>query len=311
MATQARSEHDLADILGEYIDAYRRRARKSKDGSVFERAEADLLVALFHSRRVRGHSESQLQAVVDPLQGATRRALTTQDGHSLTTDLAGFVAWDAYGYLPIPQPPVDQFEWVFDSGQGRGAIRGLFGVGWRVLFLTGALPYLSWPRRAKAEAELGRRLADLGAKLEGAADPAARQLTASQLARLAWVSSELATLVPLPFSDLGARLDLLAHERFHDVAAGSDPLPTGGVAQLVLSAEATGHREAAAQVLDTLIDERLDTERNLLWTQPGSGVYEMSPWVPLALLACVGTAPAPSVRPRRLRDLLRTPGRDS
>ncbi len=270
-----------ADVLRGYDAAYERRRRANAGGRLFRNSEANGLAALMTvGASVAGVSARSGREAVASVTALTRRILA-REPHSTATDLAGLAWACAYGRLAIDRPPVEQIEFVLESGNASGTISGAYAAGWRALFLIDAIPLLNWRHRPVAARQLERWMAYATEKALVLADAGHEAIGASQSARIAYVLGQVANRCPSP--PLSATASALASSALSDEAGA----PTAVAAQTALCAYSVGEEDAGSRRLERLLENRLDPARMLLRTGELEQRYELSPWVPLALLrAC-------------------------
>lgn len=296
-----------AEVLWAYLKAYRRRIDVSakRNNLPFKNPEPNGMLALaqvWQSRvdRATATGPDVLAAFVD----VTRPLLESAPGHLPAIDIAG-VAWaDAYGILPIRQPPVEQLEWVLESGRHPRSISGVMGSAWRAAFLASASPLLDWQHRPAAERELERWQAYLHSKLDGvaAAEPV-------QLGELS-LTARLAFAIGLAGQRLADEQMLsVAQGQLHAVSAMASAhqpdVPAAVLAQVGAAGHLLGDPETAGACCRHLVEHRLNPDTQLIKdTSDSDARDELSPWIILALLVGAGDVPPKHrlslrLRPRR------------
>jgi hypothetical protein len=300
----------LAKIVDSYLQAYGGRCGASANGLAFKVAEQNVLLGLLRCR----HSHVRLPAptlssALNTVKAATEQTLGARGEHSMPVDMTGFVWTEAYGVLPIPRPPIEQLEWVFESGSGSGKVSGAFGSAWRALFLAAAMPSLSWRHRPQAQVELIRRMSYLATKLEGVVDQGGQPtLSISLLSRFTYVVGELLRFVSDDELRLRARgaVEAMARRQHGDGSlregAGDDPVPTATASQFLLAATILDVQEPAGKAMEHLMRDRLDPQTLLM--RHDQTRFELSPWVGLALVSQIAATAPPPVEPRRVRSVL-------
>ena len=301
-------QQTLGKIVAAYLQAYAGRGAGSANRLAFKVPEQNVLLALLYCRQCHARSPAAaLSSALDVLKASTEQTLRARGDHSMPVDMTGFVWTEGYGVLAITRPPLEQLEWVFESGSGSGKVRGAFGSAWRALFLAAAMPNLSWRHRPQAQIELSRRLSYLATKLEAIVDQGGQAtLSVSLLSRFAYVVGELARFVPDDELLLRARHAIEAAATTAQRSDGSfsegqsgDPVPTATVGQFLLAATTLGVDEPAERAMGHLVRDRLDPERLLM--RHDAQRFELSPWVGLAILSRTAVAAPSSVQPRRIR----------
>jgi hypothetical protein len=248
---------------------------------VFDAREPESLVALLMARLGPGLTNDHGRvAALRLLDHATKRTLERGGPHEPAIDIAGAAWAEAFGVLPLAEPARPQLEWVLTRGAQSGAVRGALGLAWRARFLAAVRRQLDSSERPRAEAELERRLEALAGKLPPLGPTALQQGPSSAELRLTAVLLDT------------------RHERFRSIGAAfaesvldatsSDDAPSIRLGQALLAARALGRQRQAEQHLSRLIARRL--ESGLVRADDASGRPELSPWVPLALVASGATA---------------------
>ena len=297
----------IGKIVDSYLQAYAGRCRASANGLGFNTTEQNVLLGLLRCRHSHaGLPAAMLSSALDTVKAATEQVLATRGEHSMPVDMTGFLWTEAYGVLPIPRPPVEQLEWVFESGSGSGKVRGVFGSAWRALFLAAAIPSLSWRHRPQAQVELARRMSYLATKLEGVVDQEGQPaLSISLLSRLTYVVGELLRFVADEELRLRARgaVEAMASGQHGDGSlregVSDDPVPTATASQFLLAATILGVQEPAGKVMEHLMRDRLDPQALLM--RHDQKRFELSPWVALALVPYAAVTAPPPAEPRRVR----------
>ena len=303
-------DHTLGKIVAAYLQAYEGRGAGSANRLAFKAPEQNVLLALLYCRQCHARSPAAaLSSALAVLKASTEQTLRARGDHSMPVDMTGFAWTEAYGVLAITRPPLEQLEWVFESGSGSGKVRGAFGSAWRALFLAAAMPNLSWRHRPQAQIELSRRLSYLATKLEGIVDQSGQAtLSISMLSRFAYVVGDLLRFVPDDELLLRARraIEVAATAQHSDGSfsegEGGDPVPTATIGQFLLAATTLGIDEPAERAMGHLLRDRLDPERLLM--RHDAQRFELSPWVGLALLSRTAVAAPSAVQPRRIRGVL-------
>jgi hypothetical protein len=278
--------------LATYLKTYEKRQRKGASGHVFSSAEQNAMTALLLLRAAEaGLPSFSLPRALERVETLTRDPLAKLLEHSVVTDIAGYIWACSFGTLPLDKPPLREVEWALESGRGSGSVRGVFGVAWRCLFLAAAWPYIRFPHRREAGAELRRRLDHLRQRAVEVAEGATPNtvLRPYERARFALFLGELGTRVD-------NRLSVTAHRLLH-LAVGSDDSSTPGLAvpegltetahlaQLALAADIVGEQGLVTSTVDSLLVRRKEGEYLLQTSSEPGARFELSPWVPLALLA--------------------------
>lgn len=312
-AESAEAEMAARDVVRSYNQAYERRAQKSENGAAFAAAEANVLVAIYDVEQAEIGTSYDRGKALDSLTRHTRNVLEKQPDHSPATDTAGYALARAYGVLPLRRPPLEDLEWVLQSGLTAGAVTGLTGSAWRALFLAEAMSSFNWEHLPTAQAQLARWVPYAESKLSGFGAAGAEGSSVSQLARTAFVLTELGrTLGRTALAEASEKaLSRIVATQREDGAvpattATAEPAPTAVIAQFVVAAQAAGITGPANRARAFLLTHRCDREKDLLLTGEEEGRYELSPWVPLALL---GASPGPvkqaPAMPRSMRNIFR------
>ncbi|MHB8656838.1 MAG: hypothetical protein ACYC91_02635 [Solirubrobacteraceae bacterium] len=289
-----------ADAVAAYRRLFKRRiqAHAKQTTLAFRNPEPNALLALAEVWQCQLSSSPAVHSEgLDNLIALTRPLFEDAPAHHLAIDIAG-VAWvDAYGVLPIRQPPLEQLEWVLESGKESRAISGVIGSAWRVAFLASATGLFDWRHRPVAERELVRRATYLRSKVEAlTADQTLEPAAFSLQARVAFV--------------LGLAGRRLADERLLDAAGrqldgldlGQDPdssfrdaeVPSAVVAQIGAANELLDRSEIAERCRRYLLEQRFNEETSLITVGPGGEARdELSPWVMLALMSASAVRVAP------------------
>src|SRR5947209_1290200 len=148
-----------ADVLQAYLKTLRRRVSASAKTNTlaFKNPEPNALLALAEVWQCRSDGGAATGAkALAGLVALTRPLLEQAAEHSAAIDVAGLAWADAYGLLPIRRPPLEQLEWVLQSGRHTRAIKGVIGSAWRAAFLASTCGLLDWEHRPAAEKELAR-----------------------------------------------------------------------------------------------------------------------------------------------------------
>ncbi len=277
-------------ILRAYAGLYERRRVASKYGEVFRGSEANAIAAL--ALVEISTASASLLSPRDPvaaLATLTRRILV-REAHAPATDIAG-VAWArAYGVLAIHHPPLEQLELVLESGNASGAVAGVYAAAWRALFLASALPLFNWHHRPSGMRQLTRWIEYVAPKAAGLTGETAQPLRTSQAARIAYVLAALADIArDRRLQDAASAIadHATAAQRPDGSIGGEQPEHTTAVAaQVVVAARAVGDEARVNLGLDFLLGRCLEPRRRLLWALADERL-ELSPWVPLALVAAL------------------------
>lgn len=286
-------------VLQAYSQNYASRIRKSRQGP-FGADLQNALVGLFYLRRALAQTSTAARAAdVDAIDAVTRRILERGSSHSAPMDIAGYTWAAAWGTLPIAEPPLPHLELVLASGSGGRAVAGVLGSAWRSLFLATAWHLFGAESRRRATVELDRRVGYLRERVPALVDASDLQPRANQVAQVAVPVAELAErLGDADLARAASRLAaFLADEQLPDgsvpaEAETSDGTPTAHVAQFAVGAHALGLTEVRDNALAFLLRHRVARGRNLLQrTGHDDGSYEVSAWVPLALLSASPVAP--------------------
>jgi hypothetical protein len=276
-----------SDVLDAYVRNYAGRLRRAAKQPVFRGEGQNAMLALTYAWLAQRHSVAARAADLDAIDVLSRELLERGKTHSHAVDVIGYVWAAGWGTLPLSRPPQPQVEWVLISGSSASAVRGVLGSAWRALFLAAAWPLFGFQHRAKATVELERRLQYLSERAPTLA-AADSQVPFYQVAQLAFVLGELAdqlddALVRALTSDLFAYLAPLQNA---DGSLAEPPAPTGQIGQFALAAAAAVQAEPRDRALAFLLRERVAHERGLLLREIANDpVFELSPWVALALLS--------------------------
>lgn len=275
----------VTSVLKAYRGAYRKRQAASNDGLVFPTAEGNALVGVLEldaalltgSRALRASGWGRIEASLPP----------AGPEHDLPRDTVGYVVASAYGELPLQEPPLGELRAVLESGSQAGAVKGVFGVAWRAAFLDAALPLLNHEERTIARRELERRIGYLAEHL-GSIGQDERLHEAGRLVHL------IGRLRTGDASELnaqaGAVMERVASRQredggFPESGTTNGTAATAHLAQILLGARAAGLGDVAQRTGDYMLENRLDGRRRLLYSSAlDDGRYELSPWVPRALL---------------------------
>ncbi len=285
------------DALEAYLKTARRRIRAGAEMNAlaFKNPEPNALLAVatvWHSRFEGGVSRGN-KALAD-LVALTRPLLEQTSSHNVAIDAAGLAWADAYGLLPIRQPPIEQLEWVLESGTQPRSIKGVIGSAWRAAFLASTYGVLDWQHRPVAEKEIARWQGYLHSKLDGLkSDTAVNDGAYSLPARLAFALG----LAGQRLADqrlVSAAESQLASVNARQAADGSFPdgdVPSAVLAQLAAANSLIGDTGAACRSWHYLLSERRNGETGLIGVGPASpGRNESSPWVALSLLPAAGAS---------------------
>lgn len=272
---------DVESVLAAYVAAYRRRLAQRP--AAFDAPVQNAVLTLLHLELgLRGGSRDALLGHLEAMAAASRPLLSAEAVEPPAAEIAGYAWASAYGSLPLLEPPVPQLEIVFSQAS---VVRyaGITANAWRALFVASAWPYLGYDLRAQAERDLAGRVAYLAERLD-----ALGELPPQQVWQVAGVLAELAAAL--------ARADFAAAGGTALAAAQAPPedAPTSRLAQLAAAARAVGDRGRADAVVGYLLRTRRDAASGLLLADAAGGRTELSPWVPLGLLA--GTSSRPGQR---------------
>jgi hypothetical protein len=313
-AEEVSAPPDTGDLLRSYEATYERRARKSPERAAFTAEEPNALLGIYQVHEAEARKTTDLDKALETLTMATRVLLEPESAHSPATDMAGYAWARAFGLLPLHHPPSEQIERVLQSGLRAGAVTGLVAAGWRALFLSEALTSLSWEHRPTARAQLERWVTYLEPKAtaftsQGPASAPSFSLAARTAFMLATLGGALGLGTLEELARRGLSL-ITSHQRDDGsipVAPGVDAAgSTAVIAQFAAAAYAAGLPAAGNDARGFLLAHRQDRSRKLLLAEDAGQQYELSPWVPLALLgnARAPRDPAQAAVPRRLRDVI-------
>lgn len=276
------------DVALAYDVNYAQRAKRSRKGLTFDVPESDVLVALARATTTGALGEGRADpSAVASIVALTRPALMSSE-HTTASDMAA-VAWaDTARAYRLAEPPAPQLEHVVVRGATARSSHGLLRGLWRALACAVALPVVRPPHRARSAEQLERWVAYALSKV--ASEVERRPL--SEAGRAAYLLGRLAAAHPDPaVADAAARAVapvLDAVTAGGEVRDSDSASPTSAhIAQVALAAGTNGHRQVRDAVVARLLDERGDVERRLVRKEPG-GAYELSAWVPLALVASSG-----------------------
>jgi hypothetical protein len=273
-------------VLRAYAGVYERRRVASRAGEIFRNSEANAIAALALVQiSAAGASPLSRRDSVTTLATLTERILV-QEAHAPATDIAGLAWVSAYGTLEIQHPPLEQIEVVLESGNASGAIAGVYASAWRSVFLATAMSLFNWRHRPVAERQLVRWLEYMTPKAVGISE--AETLGTSQAARIAYVLAALAERTHSERLREAARKiagqAFAAQRQDGSIEGEQAENATAVAAQVVVAARAVGDEQIAARGLEYLIGPRLEPRRRLLWAVEADNRFELSPWVPLALV---------------------------
>jgi hypothetical protein len=280
-----------AETVDAYLTAYRGRLRRTeKDGSrAFKNPEPNALLGLM----LVWHGQLELNATrrgrsLEMLIALTRPLLEHASDHGPMLDICGTAWADAFGTLPIHNPPQEQLEWVLGSGVRKGAVSGIIGSAWRVIFLASSYGLMDWQHRRRAAAELDRWCPYLDSKLKdlssvGGSDPAGVSVRARIGFLLAVAGVRLADDHLLEVAE--HHLQALDEEVTSGKSGGAVGLPSAILAQAASANTAAGRSHVASELCGNLMSQ-FRNDRSLLIRSGLGGAErdEFSPWVPLALL---------------------------
>lgn len=177
------SAPSVEGILRAYAGVYERRRLASKDGEIFRNREANAIAALaLVETAVASASPLSPRDGVATITSLTRRILVDEP-HAIATDIAGLAWTRAYGVLGVHHPPLEQLEFVLESGNPSGAVTGVYASAWRALFLIEAMPLFNWRHRPVGRRQRTRWLEYLTPKALALTDDGAEPLGISSTGR--------------------------------------------------------------------------------------------------------------------------------
>ena len=275
-------------LLDGYANLYLRRSQKRR-GVPFDRPEATGLAAVALVRVTKEGAQLPDSAVrLQALDRMTKPLLEGREPQTLAVDTAAIAWTEAYGVLPLRQPPTHVLAWALACGGARGAISGAIASAWRCRFLTGAWPLLDSEARVEAARQLYKWQGYLQEKLEfrGAS---ANSGSIDDL-RVIPVAAEIAARTGGGELLCAARrlLRPLLEMQKSDgrLVVEGNPAASHHVAQFALAAGLLGHSDAAGSAIDFLCRSRRHRSRPLLLAHDSDpDTVAVSPWVPLALAA--------------------------
>jgi hypothetical protein len=155
--------------------------------------------------------------------------------------------------------------------------------------LAVAGPQLNWQTRPRAEAELEKWQDHLVARTHALEAALTGNAATSTLLRFAYLLAEVGrrrrtqVIEDLAVSFSGSVLE----------QADVGRLPTAQLCQAILVKSAVGDQASANATLEAVVERRLSPTGMLSAGTGVDGRVELSPWVPLALVACGAVSPPP------------------
>ncbi|MCK9249355.1 MAG: hypothetical protein M0P31_10340 [Solirubrobacteraceae bacterium] len=252
---------------------FNRRSRRF-GGTPFEQADLTGLTALAVARCPLPAGSPVATNALDNLQAWSQ--LILDDGHRPATDLVGLAWANAYGRLPLDDPPTAILEAILQAGARPGAVHGLLAGTMRLAFTAGALPFMNWRTRPIAEREHRRWTEYASSGLATLEPTGADTAQFSLAARATYFAADGAR----PGSGLHAQANALARRLASTLPQDA---ASAVVAQVAAAASASGAADEAIALLRQLVHRRPCDGEPFIARAAGDDRVETSPWIPLAL----------------------------